>query len=275
MVKVILGPDQNGNQFEIKIAELHKNTLDTAIRMVTKKNFDYVAIVAGLPGAGKSTFARVCAKYCCPWFDLTYIAFSADEFIRITNECPEYSSVVLDESFATLNSKISMSPEFIKIINHIQLLRQKHLFIFLCLPNFFDLAKGVAVFRSHTLYVVYADENFDRGKFMAFGRREKTKLYVKGNKFMDYNCVRSNYNTTFSMNKHLFDEDEYERMKRKHLLSQERDEESKNRSHYDRNKVIYLLKTEFGFKSEQLEYLFNLKRRTQDQIIKNYLQRIK
>jgi adenylate kinase family enzyme len=272
MPKVILGPDENGQDFQLSISQLHKNTLDTAIHMVKNKNFDYIAVVAGLPGSGKSTFARVSAKYCDPTFDLSRVAFTADEFVEITNSCPEYSSIVLDESFQSLNSKTSMSPEFIKIVNHLQLVRQRHLFIYLCLPNFFDLAKGIAIFRTHTLFVVYSDENFNRGKFMAFGRREKTKLYVKGNKFMDYNCVRSNYNTVFSRNRLLFNEDEYEKMKKKHLLAQERDEALKSRSRFDRNAVVYRLKTEFELGYNQLADLFKLKESTLRDIVKDFIE---
>ena len=120
----------NGEDQEFYIDGYKKKILDNAV-MRNKKNWDYVALYAGIPGSGKSTLARTDAKYCCPWFDIKYIAFTAQEFIRITNTCPDYSSVVLDESFQSLNSKITMSKPFQRIINHLQLIRQKRLFVFL------------------------------------------------------------------------------------------------------------------------------------------------
>lgn len=273
MVKVVLGPDRKGNKFVMSIAQLHKNTLDSAIYMVKEKKFDYIAVIAGLPGVGKSAFSRVCAKYCDPTFDMDRVAFTAEDFIRIINEAPEYSSVILDESFQSMNSRTTMTPEFTKIINYIQIVRQKHLFIFLCLPNFFDLARTVAVFRTHSLFVVYADDEFNRGFFMAFGRNEKRKLYKLGMKFMDYNVVKSNYNTWFSQNKKLFDEEEYERMKKKHLFEQIKEEDIKHRLNFDRNEILYKLKVEFHLKTFQLAYVFNIKERTVREIISNYEKR--
>ena len=271
--KLQVGPDHEGKYCDLKIHLLHKESLDTAIKRVRLKNWDYVAIIAGLPGAGKSTLARVCAKYCCPWFNLNYIAFTADEFVEISNNCEEYSSIILDESFQALNSRTTMSPDFLKIINHLQILRQKHLFIFLCLPNFFDLAKNIAIFRASHLFVAYPNNEGDRGPFLAFDRRTKTKLYVKGMRFMDYNAEKANYLGDFWENNGIVDLEKYEQMKKKHLLDQELEAEAKNKSGYDRNEVIYKLKEEFDLDLKELEYLFNLKERTLFDIIKDYRER--
>lgn len=273
-VKLKVGPDHYGNYCDLRIHLLHKESLDTAIKRVRLKNWDYVAIIAGLPGSGKSTLARTCAKYCCPWFDLNYIAFTADEFVEISNKCEEYSSIILDESFQALNSRTTMSPDFLKIINHLQILRQKHLFIFLCLPNFFDLAKNIAIFRASHLFVTYPNNEGDRGPFLAFDRRTKTKLYVKGMRFMDYNAEKANYLGDFWENPNIIDLDAYEEMKKKHLLAQEEEIEIKNKSNYDRDEVIYRLNIEEHFKTIKLSDLFKVKQDTIRKIIRNYRARL-
>jgi DNA polymerase III delta prime subunit len=214
--KVIRGARADGTAMILRVDPKLQMTLNEARKRVVEKKWDYVAIVAGLPGAGKSTLAQTLARYLCPSFDSTYIAFTAEEFIEITNNCPEHSSVVLDESFASLNAKVSMSNDFIKIVNHLQLIRQKHLFIFLCLPNFFDLSKGVAVFRASHLFVAYPTEDGDRGRFLAFDRDAKRKLYIKGSKFMDYNAEKANYFGQFWQND-VVPEMIYEGLKKKHL----------------------------------------------------------
>lgn len=204
--------------------------LTRAIIRTREKKWDYVSIIAGIPGSGKSTFTQMIAKFCCPWFDKSYVAFNADKFIEITTTCPEFSSVILDESFEALYNKLSYSPDFIRIINHLQIIRQRHLYIFLCLPNFFDLSKGVAIFRSSHLFVTYSDDEDNRGFYLFFGREEKKALYVLGHKFMDYNAVKATFHGVF-FNPHIIPDEEYEAMKLEHLKSQGT---SKNRSKSER-----------------------------------------
>lgn len=262
-----VGPNNEGKQVPIKIHLLHKETLDIAIGRVKKKNWDYVCAVCGLPGSGKSTFARVCAKYCDPTFGLDKIAFTAEEFVQITNSCAEFSAVVLDESFASLNSRTTMTPDFLKVINHLQIIRQKHLFIYLCLPNFFDLAKNIAIFRTSHLFVTYPDEEGNRGRFLAFDRDAKRKLFVKGMKFMDYNCIKANFIGDFWMNKQIVDEDAYEQMKVNHLREQEKKEDKKIASKYDRDDAIWICKREFHMSREDLSRVFKLAISRIDEIV--------
>lgn len=202
----------------IRIDPKLQRTLDKARRR-NKKNWDYVAVVAGIPGSGKSTFVQSVARYCCPWFDESYIAFNHEQFVDITNKAPEYSAVVLDESFQSLNSKLVMSPEFTEIINHLQIIRIKKLYIFLCLPNFFDLTKGVAIFRTSHLFVIYADDEGNRGRFLAFDRDGKRWLYIKGSKFMDYNAQKANFFGQY-WDDEVVPRDLYEELKIKHLKAQ-------------------------------------------------------
>lgn len=222
MVKVVCGKTKTGEDCEIYIDGLLKKDLDGVKERVIKHNWDYVAITAGIPGSGKSTFVRTPARYCCHWFGLEYVVFTVEDFIKVTNNCPEFSSVVLDESFQGLNTRVTMSPAFIRLINHIQIIRKKHLFIFLCLPNFFDLAKGVAVFRASHLFITFSRKDGRRGRFSAFGRSEKRRLYVRGMKYMDYNAVRPNFVGTYTKNSIILNEKGYEKRKDAHLKAQEK-----------------------------------------------------
>ena len=200
-----------------------RENLDLAKRRVRKQNWDYVAIISGIPGAGKSTFSRTLARYCCPWFDNEYVAFTSEEFVKITNNCPEFSSVILDESFQSMNARVTMTKAFLQIVNHLQIIRQRHLYVFLCLPNFFDLSKNIAIFRSSHLFIVYADQEGRRGRFLAFSRDGKRRLYIRGSKFLDYNAVKSNFKGKYSLNPNILDESIYEGRKFGHLKAQETD----------------------------------------------------
>jgi adenylate kinase family enzyme len=234
---------------------------------VLHHNWDYVAVVAGLPGSGKSTFARGCAKYLCEWFDSSYVAFTAEEFIKITNNAPEFSAIVLDEAFQALNTRVTMSPDFLRIVNHLQLIRQKHLFIFLCLPNFFDLSKGIAVFRTSHLFVTYASKEGQRGRVLAFGRDTKRKLYVKGSRYMDYNCVRSNFHCSYYKNRDILDEPNYLSKKKQHLLDQDKKIDKKKKPKMFRDVWIKEAKRRTLLTDEQIGLIFNLSRRRVSEIL--------
>lgn len=221
MVKVISGLNiqKNAKCIFYLDGNLKKNLDATKIR-VKQKNWDYVAIITGICGVGKSNFSQSVARYCAESFDETYICFTAEQFISVTNRCDEFSAVVLDESFASLNTRVSNSSSFLRIVNHLQLIRQKHLFIFLCLPNFFDLSKGIAIYRSSHLFLIYADSEGNRGRFCAFDRNGKRQLYIKGGKYLNYHAVESNFYGKFTKQK-VLDEKIYDGMKMKHLLEQE------------------------------------------------------
>jgi hypothetical protein len=216
MVKVINGKDWKGEPCEMYLDENLFNNLSAVKKVVSSKDFDYVALVCGLPGLGKSNFAITCAKFCCEWFDESYICFTAEEFIKKTTECQERSAIMLDESFASLNSKISLTSDFLKIVNHLQIIRQKNLYIFLCLPNFFDLAKGIAIYRSSHLFVCYGERFGDRGDFAAFDRDKKKELYIEGLKYMNYKCVQPNFRGKFTKQQ-VINEESYRNNKITHL----------------------------------------------------------
>lgn len=202
----------NGEPYKILDAKL-RFELDKQKVQVQKYGWDYVAVVAGLPGSGKSTLARGLAKFCDPSFDIDRIVFTAQDFIDATTTAEPYSAIVYDECFEGMNTKATLGPEFQKIINHLQLIRKKNLFIFLCLPNFFDLSKGIAVFRSEHLFLTYSSNEGKRGYVLAFGRNAKRKLYVEGRQYMNYNAIQANFRCRFTRNNWIIDEDLYEKKK--------------------------------------------------------------
>jgi hypothetical protein len=267
MVTVVKGLKPDGTKCVFSIDGYLKENLDEAIKRVTKRNWDYVAVVSGYSGVGKSNFAQGCARYCSEWFDHTYIAFSDDEFIKITNECPEFSSVVLDESFQSLNTKVTNSIAFLRIVNHLQLIRQKHLFIFLCLPNFFDLSKGIAIFRSSHLFLVYADDKGERGYFVAFDRDAKRNLYIKGGKYLNYHAVEGNFYGRFPKQKAI-DENAYLAMKRKNLLEQEKTIDRTTKARQVRNNFVRYLFNTKKWKKETIAKAGGIDRKTVYNILK-------
>lgn len=212
----------SGERVESYLDENLVKNLDEVKDSVLNKGWDYVAIVAGIVGVGKSTFAQKICKYLDPTFNakdrICFTGSGKDGLVERTAHAKLGQAYMLDESFADLNTKVSKGSDFVKIMNHLQLIRQKGLYLILCLPNFFDLSKGIAVFRTSHLFVIYHD-GFNRGYFAAFGRDKKRELYVKGNKFIDYNIVKPNFRGRFTK-EWLADQDLYDKLKLQHLQDQ-------------------------------------------------------
>lgn len=259
-----------GEDAPITIDNQLKSALDIAKARV-KKDWDYVGVICGLSGAGKSTFARnTVAKYCCPWFSDKYTAMTDKEFIYITKKCRPNSSVVLDESFASMNTKLIFSPEFIRIVNHLQIIRQKNLYIFLCLPNFFDLGKSMAIFRSSHLFVTYAQEDGSRGYFLAFGREEKRKLYVKGSKFMDYYAEDPNFKGRFFKNAFVNDEEAYLKKKMDNLQEKDRKVKVKGKDYYKIHEAMQKLYAQEKMNMIKIGKLFGVTQETVRLMIRDF-----
>jgi len=218
MVVVDVGQDVKERLSVYMDGYLNKNLTEIKASVLAK-DFDYVCIISGRVGKGKSTFSQQLAKFFDKDFDESRICFSADEFIETTSNCPKHSAVILDESFEPLNTKISMSPAFLKIQNHLNIIRQRNLFIILVLPSFFDLHKSIALYRSWNLFHVYGEGFEGRGRFVAFSPENKRMLYIRGSKYNNYNAWRGNFHGKFTA-KHVIDWKKYEKKKIEHLKAQ-------------------------------------------------------
>lgn len=238
----------NGEEVESYIDEDLSKNLDEVKDSVINKGWDYVAVCSGIVGVGKSTMAQMICKYLDPSFNVKdrvcFRATGKDGLIERTTNGKKGEAYMLDESFESLNTQVTRSTEFVKLINHLQLIRQRGLFIILCLPNFFDLSKSVAIFRTSHLFVVY-HKSFQRGRFAGFGREEKRQLYIKGHKFVDYNCVEPNIRGRF-VKTWIADLELYEKLKYNHLREQADLKEAgiTNKDTLSRNALIYFLTKE-------------------------------
>lgn len=232
---------ENGEKAQLFMNDKLEESLRRTKHAVKFHNWDYICVISGLPGVGKSLLAQQIAKYFDENFKSYQICFTAKEFREKTISGEKGQAFILDESFADLNTSLSKDPEFTALINHIQLIRQKNLFIILVLPDFFSLAKNIAVFRSSHLFVPYADE-YTHGKFAVFDRGKKRELYIKGKQFINYQAVEPNLRCDFYSD-WFCNEEDYLKRKEQHLIEQAKVKEKGVKAGKQRDVICYLLKS--------------------------------
>jgi len=249
-----------------------KKNLDVVQNSVLHYDFDYIGVVSGICGVGKSTLAQQICKYLDPTFNtkerVCFTGLGENGLIQRTSSALKGQAFMLDESFESLNTKVGMSAEFVRIVNHLQLIRQRGLFIILCLPNFFDLSKGIAIFRSSHLFVVYTKDSYKRGYFAAYGRNEKKLLYVLGQKFMNYHATKPNFRGRF-VKKWVVDRKLYDKLKSEHLIEQGKKKVEKvYKDTMVRNNFVRYLKLVEKWNAEKIAEVGKIGRQTVFDIMK-------
>ena len=91
--------------------------------------------------------------------------------------------------------------------------------------------------------MVYGEKFGSRGKFAAWDRERKKKLYINGLKFLNYHAEKPNFRGRFVKQKAI-NESLYLEKKLKHLKEQEfREKQKKTRLLVQRNKlIVYMVK---------------------------------
>jgi hypothetical protein len=192
-----------------------KKNLDIA-KTAIKKDWDMVFLVDGAERSGKSVLAMQMAKYCDPSFNISRMAYSAEEFKDYIKKAKKFQAVVYDEAFTGLSGRDAMSHINKSLIEMLAEIGQQNLYVFVVMPTFFDVDKYVALWRSRALVHVYTTDNFKRGSFTFYNFDKKKDLYVNGKKFYSYRHPKPNFWGSFT-NYYVVNEEEYRKRKFKAL----------------------------------------------------------
>ncbi len=192
------------------IDPLVKAQLDQVRKRVLKKDRDFVAVIDGEEGSGKSVLAQQIAKYLDPNFSLDNITFNADQFLKLIKDekTKKGTCIILDEAFSAANSRSSLTEVNKSMIGVATEMRQKNLFILMCIPSFFDLDKYFALWRCKTLIHVYISNDEDR-RYIIFNKDRKKMLYLTGKKTYSYAKPRAAHIPFTFPNHYTVDETEY------------------------------------------------------------------
>lgn len=251
-----------------------RDNLD-AVKPHVKKSWDMAFIISGIEGGGKSTLAFQCARYVSgARFTLDHVCFNVEDFMeKITREnfLLPGDSLILDEGFV-INARASMTKLTRMFLSIMSECRQKQLFLFIIIPNFFDMDKNIALWRSRGLFYIYHDA-MERGYFKFFSYEKKKKLYVLGKKFFNYQATKPNFIGRFT--KYLpVDEEEYKRRKLKAFELRQKVTPQEDRFMHQRNLLFRKLK-ETGMSYQKIsEYLTSNGEKLTHQAISQAVQQI-
>lgn len=181
--------------------------------LVLFKDRDWVGVVDGDEGSGKSVLAMQICKELDPTFDATRIVYNAEDFISIIKKASKGQAILLDEGYASINARASLSEVNRALVALATEMRQKNLFVVICIPSFFDLDKYFAIHRSRALFHVYFNHAGDRGQFIVYPKAAKKLLFLYGKKNYSYAEPHSPWPAMRFLNYYVVDEMIYRQRK--------------------------------------------------------------
>lgn len=185
-----------------------KNVLDKAIAHM-KKNNDFILLICGDEGSGKSALAGNCMEYVSFGnFDPVkeVIGHDIDDAYDKIEKSEKGSRLMFDEGNVFFLSTEVMKKEQRELHKIFSIFRQRNLFVTICLPSFFRMGSYFSVDRSKILLRTYL-KNGKRGNFAFYSRKRKDLLYRIGKKDHNYNSVRPNWRAKFTRCEKLEDKE--------------------------------------------------------------------
>jgi len=190
--------------------------LDEKIKKrITKHDKDYVMLVDGYEGAGKSTFAMQIGTYIDPTLCLERLCMTADEFKKAIMSAGKGECVIYDEAVTGLSAGESITRIGRLLKSLMMQMRQKNLFVIVILPSLFEFNKYAVLSRAMSFFHVY-ESSGRMGYWVGYNRKDMRMLYLKGKKTHSY-LVRSRFNGRF-YGKYTVNDEEYRTKKEEALL---------------------------------------------------------
>ena len=182
MVKVKKSVNGKPLPCEIYFDGYHKQYMDEGNTLV-KKNWDFITIVVGFEGSGKSRFCMTSSLYMDSKFSLENIVFTPSEFLEAVDTLPNESVIMWDEADALGNHHADTVKNL--VMNKMQRIRDKNLKIFLVSPTMWMWGWYFVKHRTRGLFEIYA-KGLQRGYFNFWDRDDKQRLFDKGKRKKSY-----------------------------------------------------------------------------------------
>jgi len=155
-------------------------------RKAVKAKWDYVVLVDGVEGSGKSNLAITCAYYLDRTFNTDRIVFTPEQFIEAVDNSVPGQAIVWDEFVLGGLSDDALKEIQTTIIKKMVTIRKKRLYIFLVIPYVFMMRAYFAVGRTRMLIHTYSTDGIARGFWKLYNYDRKRQVFFKGKKYYDY-----------------------------------------------------------------------------------------
>ena len=174
-----------GEEKQYNIANWTYTQLIKIKNLINKKDRDYVLIVDGEEGGGKSTIACQIAYCVDPTFEQSRMCLTPDEFVNAIIHAKPGQAVVFDEAFTGLASRHALGKINKLLVELMMEMRKKNLFVLICIPSIFYLEKYVALHRARGLIHTYFS-NGKPGQYFVYNQKKLRQLYLFGKRKMSY-----------------------------------------------------------------------------------------
>jgi len=226
-------------------------------KRLKQKDQDFVMVIDGAEGVGKSVFGMQIGMHVDPTLSLDRICMSHGEFKDVIKKANQYQCIIYDEAFTGLSSRSSLSQINRMLVTLMMQMRQKNLFVIVILPSFFMLDKYVALWRARCLIHVY--ESKGRRLFFVFNRKNKKILWLNGSKTYTYAETIRRQGIDFKgefHGKYVVSEKDYRDKKRKALEHFDELIDEHKKYMIQRNVLINILHDEFKLSAVKQQQLF-------------------
>ena len=132
--------DDKGKEWSFHVdKKLQKFLIDKVKDRITKKDKDYVLLIDGYEGSGKSTFGMQMGKFVDPSLTLDRVCLTADEFKQRILDAKKGQCVIYDEAVTGMSAGNSIT-RIGKLLKSLMMqMRQQNLFVIVILPSVFEL----------------------------------------------------------------------------------------------------------------------------------------
>jgi hypothetical protein len=236
---------------------LKQRLIEKVFPDLEKRDKDCVLLVDGKERTGKSKFSDsiggLAASYFKKSYDVSNFCMTPEEFRERVMKASKNDIIIYDEAHRGMGSRRALSEINKLLVDLMMEMGQKNLFVIIVLPTFFMLDRYPALYRSRGLFHVY-ERKHQRGFWVYFNEKNKQKLYLRGKKLLNYNCMKwPRFRGKFT-NQYVVNEDEYRKKKAESFKGNTRTTKSE-RFMEQRDVLIYILHKELELSSIQISNL--------------------
>lgn len=137
-----------------------RDNLDLCKELITQ-DMDFIWVVDGSVGSGKSAFAQVIGWYLSNGkLTIDDVVFTANEFKDRVRKAKKHSCIIWDECFRGIAKGRHMTKQNMQIKELLLECRDKNLFILLCTPSYTDIEQSLI--RDRIKGVFHVDMKIDK-----------------------------------------------------------------------------------------------------------------